>query len=414
VIFGDYLDVSYDLCLPSEQPGHGIKIFYGVSEIKEERACHIPAHHLLAETDIRPHQLDVGYSEDLPYLYQIQRVSDYDLPFDLFAMIFYLITRYEEYYDTPRDQHGRYQSDQSIAVKEGFLHLPLVDLWIQRLADLLSQKSGTSFSLHGTYQCLPTIDIDLPYAYKHKRWKAYVGMLKDVASFNVTNISAREHFWKTGADPFDTYEWMSKKLSHHNHRPQIFVLNQYKLPHDENHLCNTSELSDLIKGLSKWSDIGVHPSISSSGSPKVIKKELSFLEKSLQKEIRKSRQHFLKMSFPDTYQSLLAAGLTDDYSMSYPDVIGFRASTARPYLWYDLSSEVITDLTIHSNQVMDVTLRYYLKLSPEEAMQKCQELMEVTKSVNGTFSFIWHNSSLSKAYGWGEWVQVFEWLISRP
>ena len=54
-----------------------------------------------------------------------------DFPFDIFAASFYLITRYEEYLPHNKDLYGRYAHENSIAFKEGFLQLPLANMWIK-------------------------------------------------------------------------------------------------------------------------------------------------------------------------------------------------------------------------------------------------------------------------------------------
>lgn len=51
--------------------------------------------------------------------------------------------------------------------------------------------------------------------------------------------------------------------------------------------------------------------------------------------------------------------------MGYPEAIGFRAGTSKPYLWYDLLEEKYTALFVHPFCIMDVTCKNYLKLSHE-------------------------------------------------
>ncbi|MFT4758694.1 MAG: hypothetical protein ACI9LN_000656, partial [Saprospiraceae bacterium] len=130
-----------------------------------------------------------------------------------------------------------------------------------------------------------------------------------------------------------------------------------------------------------------------------------------QKDVTKSRQHFLKLSLPKTYQNLLKTGITDDYTMGYATEIGFRASIAQPFLWYDLKSEKTTNLRIHPFQIMDVTLQQYLKLSPNEAIDRAIKIIESTKAIGGTFVSLWHNSSFSNEKKWRGWKRVYERIL---
>src|SRR4030095_6972305 len=63
-----------------------------------------------------------------------------DLPFDIFAASFYLLSRYEEYLPHKRDDYGRYAYENSLAFKEGFLHLPLINIWIEDFKNSLQLK----------------------------------------------------------------------------------------------------------------------------------------------------------------------------------------------------------------------------------------------------------------------------------
>ena len=60
-----------------------------------------------------------------------------DLPFDIFAASFYLLTRYEEYLPHVKDEAGRFPVSESLAYKESFLKTPVVDLWVQNFKKVL-------------------------------------------------------------------------------------------------------------------------------------------------------------------------------------------------------------------------------------------------------------------------------------
>ena len=416
LIFTSYLGVDYDISTDVNTTSKVINIRYGHRD-KEEDSYSIRSSSLLAESSITRQHIQVDTVEGLTSLQfedGAKRQSEdesIDLDVDLFAMVFYLLSRYEEYLETPKDQHGRYPSKESIASKHNFLHLPLVDMWIDRFAQLINERYHAGWSLTGRFDIQPTIDIDLPYAYQYKGWKKYVGIAKDIIKWNRPNQKARINNWATGKDPFNTYDWIKEACAKCNRQPIIFLLNNYKKPHDENHLAYTDHLTSIIKKLEQWADIGIHPSIESNFNQEKLKDEFDWLQDRTSSKIVKSRQHFLQLQLPTTYQRLIALGIMDDYSMMYPDQPGYRASTSRAYRWYDLSKEVNTSLTIHPSMTMDVTMRYYKSYKPEEAITNCQALIEQSNAVNGTFSFIWHNSTLSEAYGWGPWKKVFLSLI---
>ena len=70
--------------------------------------------------------------------------TDADLEFDIFSAIFYLLSRYEEYLPHSKDMYGRYAHDNSLAFKQNFLQVPLVNYWLQYFKEKLIQKHKTS------------------------------------------------------------------------------------------------------------------------------------------------------------------------------------------------------------------------------------------------------------------------------
>ena len=61
------------------------------------------------------------------------------LPYDIFAASFYLICRYEEFLPHVKDEFGAFLANQSLASKNNFLELPLIDLRAIRLKDKLHE-----------------------------------------------------------------------------------------------------------------------------------------------------------------------------------------------------------------------------------------------------------------------------------
>jgi len=104
-------------------------------------------------------------------------------------------------------------------------------------------------------------------------------------------------------------------------------------------------------------------------------------------------------------------GITDDYSMGYADQIGFRASTSRSFLFYDLEMEYTTALRIHPFAAMEGTLRDYLQLNVEDAFIAFKQIIDEIKAVNGTYISLWHNESVSDKNRWVGWRNLYENMI---
>ena len=60
---------------------------------------------------------------------------------------------------------------------------------------------------------------------------------------------------------------------------------------------------------------------------------------------------------------------------------------------------------------MDVSLNLYLKLSPEEAIEKTKNLIDQVKAVDGLFITLWHNQNLVEHKDWKDWRNVYESIL---
>ena len=135
------------------------------------------------------------------------------------------------------------------------------------------------------------------------------------------------------------------------------------------------------------------------------------LKNVINSEVTKSRQHFLKFSFPSTYRNLIDADILEDYSLGYASEIGFRAGICDPFCFYDLDQERETPLKLFPFTFMEGTLRDYYKITAFDAMNHIRPLIEEVKTVNGTFISLWHNESLSNKKRWIGWHKVYEEMI---
>ena len=212
-------------------------------------------------------------------------------------------------------------------------------------------------------------------------------------------------------DPYDQYQHLERLFKKHDLDPVYFFLTGRLGPYDRNISSSSQKFKVLVKTTSQEFKIGIHPSYASNILTDRIQEEINKLAKISGKEIFRSRQHFLKVQLPYTYRNLMHMGITEEYSMGYAEQIGFRASIANPFRFFDLESNKRTDLIVYPFQVMDVTLRDYLSLKPGEAIDKIAGLIDHTRAVGGTFSALWHNESLSEWEDWTGWSVVFNRML---
>ena len=409
-ILGDIQGVDYKITqgIDEFKSYNSVKINY--SDEKIENSFQITPADLLFENDIIQKKISVSDWEGMKIFFTTPNESD--MPFDIFAASFYLVSRYEEYLPFSADQHGRFEANQSLAFKAGFLYDPIIDQWSCKLAKMLQGFFPDFKTCEREFKYISTIDVDNAYAYLYKGTVRTIGAaMRDLFKMDFNENIKRFQTLSGEKDPFDTYSYLDALHKQYGINPYWFFLVGNYNTFDKNLPLDNEAFQDLIKEISKNTEVGIHPSYESNNDFEQLKKEFNYLSGITEKSITKSRQHYLKLLFTETYQNLLKLGIKEDYTLGYASDVGFRAGTCTPFNFYDLYNEEETGLKIYPFQVMDTTLNQYLKLSVDEAMDKIAEMIRKVKQVNGTFISLWHNESLSDHGYWKGWEPVYKRML---
>ena len=129
--------------------------------------------------------------------------------------------------------------------------------------------------------------------------------------------------------------------------------------------------------------IGLHSSYQAGTTPSLIRKEKTGLEDHIGKNVRFNRHHFLAIREPEDMDQIEAAGVTDDFTMGYADVSGFRLGTCYPV--------IIMDCTLEEEK--------YMGLDFNRALTYCRNLVEQVNNVGGELVLLWHNDSVQEGSG---------------
>ena len=404
------VDYSITDILDSKAENSGPIIYYGI-EKNVSNQIFIPSHGLLEQSGIKDctEAMETLAKNILTSIGKGEIFKD-----DIFSIIFFMISRYEEYLPHEADQIGRYQAKNSLSYRLQILDRAIVDECILNLQGIITEKypnyifpNRKKFAIHST------IDIDQVWAYAHKGFRNVAGAIKDLIKGDLFSFKRRlTSFNNHKNDPFNTYDLIETFHKKHRIAPKYFVLFASNTStYDKNHDISEPNFQTKIKALAEKYAVGIHPSFSSNEDPNVLSSEIKNLNNLLKTKITTSRQHFIKLEFPTTYRNLILNGIKEDYSMGYPDEIGYRAGTGHRFYWYDLINESLTDLKIHPFQIMDVTLKNYKKQSQNQAKLEIGKLMEYAKRIDSPICVIWHNSSLDEASDWKGWSDVYEFVL---
>jgi len=199
---------------------------------------------------------------------------------------------------------------------------------------------------------------------------------------------------------------------------KVFILNHRKRT-DKNKQIHSEALALELRrskeifgtATENW---GIHPSWQNESNTMGTQNEWHWekteLENNLEIPVKHSRLHYIHLRLPNSYQILQQIGITNDWSMGYPEATGFRAGTSKPYIWYDLIDEKSMGLIIHPFCIMDVTCKNYLNLSDTLSIEKGNKIKQQLEVIGGTFCFIFHNESVSNSFPWKNWKNtIINW-----
>lgn len=407
-LFGTVLGVKYEITTKEVEFQASVLPKINYSPTNFTSGLFLKAHSLLFEKIIGKQEIEEidyqGYKLFFP------TTDDSFLPFDPFACAFYLITRYEEYLPEHTDEHERFADAENLLATLGMHQKPVVDQMAYWIAEKIKENyPGFSIRLR-SFQFFTTIDIDNAWAYKNKSFLVSTGAFLRALLTGQWNEVKQRLIVALGiqTDPYDTYSFIMSTYQGQTGCLKFFFLVGDRNRFDKNISHKNKAFRQLINNLASVCEVGIHPSYASNQKIWLFQKEKERLENIIKRPVTKSRQHYLKLHFPKTYKNLLKSGISDDFTMGFAALAGFRAGTCTPFAFFDLSENQRTELTIHPFQVMDVTLKNYLHMNPEEAWKLTETLMQEVKKVNGTFISLWHNESLKDSGQWSGWRMVFE------
>lgn len=399
LIFTQHLGLNFSVTTDFQEFKiyNGAKIVYGSTE-NNDTVCIQPSG-LLFETGVKTQTIQTGMVNGITVPFYSGKSG---LQFDVFAAIFYLITRYEEYLPFEPNQYGQFKATDSLAYKLGFLNKPVVDIWVADLKQLLAAKYPSLAFKQKKFTTTFTYDIDVAYAYKGRPLAVtFINIIKDALKFNFSAIKKRLAVLNNAAaDPFDTYGHIASVKEKQQHNLLYFFLLGPKNKYNRNLNPYNSSMQLLLQKLSEKEITGIHPSYFANDSYLQLQHEKLLQESVINKKVSASRQHYLRLVLPNTYQNLIQAGITDDYSLGFAELPGFRAGTCSAFKFYNLKTETETALTLYPNTFMEGTFIEDMQLDAAAALPLMKQFVDEVKNVNGNFISIWHNHSLSNEKEW--------------
>jgi len=356
-------------------------------------------------------QLPLHIWEEAPILFGEPLVDQFEntriLHSDLIASTYFLITRYEEMVrPEKRDIHGRFPGIESLPYRAGFIDSPLVDEY-SKLLRIQLREAGMEIpepdkKIRKIYL---THDIDQLSHYRNLRG-FMGGILRGLRWPKEGNKAIKSYIGGLRNDPWYTLPWMIKLdnsvrqiLGSDVCEPIVFIKvgggkRREDKPFITHHIQDFQSLLNLCR--KKNIIIGLHSSYEAGIHPSRIAEEKKHLERVSKRKIHYNRHHYLDTREPEDMQTLINVGISDDFTLGYADVAGFRLGTCRPVKWINPRTRQLTSLNLHPLAIMDSTLsdKRYMYMNAHEAYEYCIRLINMVESWNGELVLLWHNTSV--------------------
>ncbi|MEO0901113.1 MAG: hypothetical protein AAFY00_03530, partial [Bacteroidota bacterium] len=336
-IFGGILGVETKLTTKVEDfiKHSGPKITYTKQALQNE--FFIRSNDLLFEQGINDLDIRVSDWEGIPCFFATDENSA--IPYDVFSASFFLLSRYEEYLPHVKDSVGRYPAKESLAYKNKFLELPVVDLWAHKLFLRLKARFPDMQSKKREYNFTSIVNVTASHCYAHRGLvRTLGGYLLDLSKLGFRRVVRRTMvLMRLSKDPFDNFDKLVQIHKKYKAKSMFFFQFAEYSAHDKNISPHNNTFRYLIKSIADYSVVSLSTSFLSSTDKVVLKEEKKGLGGLIHRPLKYARLRYNRVNVPITYRTLIEAEFTNDFSMGYTHQIGFRAGTCSPFYFYDIS-----------------------------------------------------------------------------
>lgn len=392
-IFVDMLGLSIEITTNLETfvKSDESKLTYAKSAIGNE--FFIKNFGLLYEKGVLPIEILIEEWENVPYFFATKKGS---IPFDILSASFFLLTRYEEYLYKDTHPDLPFPATESLAYKHHFLEIPIIDIWVARLKELLQEKYPNLSFAPREKNVISVIEVSKAFKYKHKGFlRAFGRALIYFFTFQwsqlrnlITVVLGKEK------DPYDFYEallvyFQEKRL----HPTFFFLLGDYNY-YDQGLSYNNPKYKYLIKHIADYAIVSVLGSYDAVSEQEQLLRERERMINIINRPVRRFRANNNQLPLPELYRKLTDSEFEEDYTMGYLSHLGFRSGTCSPYKFYDIRLEVKLPLIIHSYALhwQQIDKQY-----SQETLYKIEQIKREVEAVGGNFISIFSPEYLSKS-----------------
>lgn len=334
-----------------------------------------------------------------------------ELAVDVLGSSFFMLSRLEERVVATRDPYGRFPATASVAHAEGFLRVPIVDVYVDVLWAALARLWPRLERARGRYRVVITHDVDDPLAslgrtppQLSRQLGADLLVRRDAALAlrRVRSWLRRARGGDHSLDPYNTFDFLMDVSERHGLASAFNFMAADGRPGGEQVRYELDDpwISALIARIHRRGhEIGFHAvDLDRARTVRAFRRLREAARRSgVEQSVWGGRTHYLRWENPQTWVTWEQAGLDYDATLAYADEIGFRTGTCHDYPAFDVLERRPLRLRERPFQVMDQTLLEYMGLSDDAALGAAVEVAAQCRRHGGVFSLLWHNSIMPSA-----------------
>lgn len=399
-VFVSFLGIQYELKTTDELPGYRISFSDKTILVADSFFSSIEESSTYLSENYLPHvqisKFPFSVEKDLVILYgeNICATSKDIIKcgVDIFASIFFMLTRWEEYVVNKQDMYNRFPASASIAFKHNFLHRPLVNEYIEMLWKMMVTLGYDGERKQRHFQIVPTHDVD------HFRMSNRVLHLSKSIVNNILHrkrFSFQTYLKAYFKDPYNTMDFLVKTSENAGLKSHFYLMSVHAQT-EKLSVSDWLKRKDFNATFKHYAErghiIGFHPGYFTYNDESQFQKEKAMLEQTLGMHLTEGRHHFLMMKIPDTLRMWNDEGMIIDSTFSYADAEGFRCGTGDEFFCFDFLKRKQLNLKERPLVIMDGTLLVYRKFDLEKVEQVITYYKEIGKKYQMPITILFHNS----------------------
>ncbi|TZF99763.1 hypothetical protein FW781_07495 (plasmid) [Chryseobacterium panacisoli] len=354
--------------------------------------------------------------EDVNDLYEYNN-GYIQVNYDIITLSFILLSCYDEWISEIRDEFDRFRYKDSLVYKYNLINIPVVDEYALLLRKILKNEVQSFAPSVRSTIIIPTHDIDDLYRFdgfftsvktlvgEAIREKRPLQICSSILNMLKTIVSKKEDQYLKGV------EQLYKDSKKYDLKSVFFFMTAKPSQFDKGQTIDNNVLKLMSKIVDADMLLGIHPGFNTFRDITIMNDEIDRLRNTSGRDIIFARQHYLRFDRRVTFENLEKCGIKVDYTMGFAEHEGFKCGTAHEFYPYNFEKDQPYNILEKPLIVMDATLRHYQKYSTNKAFEVLENLLKITKRVEGDFIILWHNDRIFRDPKW--YKEVYIRFISK-